>query len=211
MMLIMIKQDLLVIENCDLRYFLKVSFRVNNRSTPIANKVKIEVGITINQAIVYITHRMAPCFQTLWRKRNSMSKGMAREAVTRSEIARDRRNRCVVLLRRTLLLSMVQITATFPTAATNAIAMRTAITGYMNAGPKRGTVPCNWGADALWSVKLIIFRFCPFRIRSTERLSTSRTRGNWEKAQMFNHLSILLYCFDSDNTGETWFTWFEHY
>ena len=70
-----------------------------------------------------------------------MSKGMAREAVTRSEIARDKRNRCVVLLRRTLLLSMVQITARFPTATTNATEMKTATTGYMNAGPKRGTAP----------------------------------------------------------------------
>ena len=69
------------------------------------------------------THITAPCFQPPWRKRDSLSKGIAIVAVRRSETAKDSRSRFVGLRLRLLLVSIVKQTRRFPTTATTAINM----------------------------------------------------------------------------------------
>ena len=119
--------------NCEVLNRAKGSLRVLYRSTLMAKRLKIEMGMVLRYITCQIIQNASPWFHSKSiLKSNSMSNGITMIAARKSERARDRMKRFVGLLRRCLLASIARQTNKFPKTATDVIAVAQAETGYEN-------------------------------------------------------------------------------
>lgn len=72
----------------------------------MTKRVKIDVGTVMRKAVWNDMHSIFPCLQTNCGKIDSMSNGIAKVAVRRSERAKENRKRFVGLFRRLLFASI---------------------------------------------------------------------------------------------------------
>ena len=100
------------------------------------NKVRFEVGIVSRYAVVQTVHAALLWNHRPFVKMTYTSNGIAKTAVTKSEIANERINRLVVALRRFGLKLVAAQTRELPMMAATMIPIREVSMNTLNAGEK---------------------------------------------------------------------------